>query len=261
VTGQADRWIRRTTTGCVGMFALMAGTASYRHMHLLVVRQVQPGWLAALTPMSVDAMIVAVSTPLLAEARAGPGQGREHGHGGAGTVETEPVPAGPPGPPATGENGDGQAQEHRDSRQIVWGAGGAGLGEHIGRAGRVAADRVGGEDGRADQPRALRRRSGPPPGCWPGITSACQSCGRGQEQRPCHREVCGLDPAAVQAQENSRGDERIKGSRSGRYPIRTASLEQEHCHKDRARGHSQRSRLRVHAGGGPGMLTGLTNEA
>ena len=36
VTGRADRWIRRTTIGCAGMLALIAGTVSYLHMHLLV---------------------------------------------------------------------------------------------------------------------------------------------------------------------------------------------------------------------------------
>jgi Protein of unknown function (DUF2637) len=71
VTGQADRWIRRTTIGCVGMLALIAGTVSYLHMHLLVELHGQPGWVAALTPLSVDGMIVAASTTLLAESRSG----------------------------------------------------------------------------------------------------------------------------------------------------------------------------------------------
>jgi hypothetical protein len=31
--GRADRWIRRTTTGFVGMLALIAGTISCLHMH------------------------------------------------------------------------------------------------------------------------------------------------------------------------------------------------------------------------------------
>jgi hypothetical protein len=67
----ADRWIRRTTTGCVALLALIAGTVSYLHMHTLVELQGQPGWVAALTPMSVDGMIVAASTTLLADSRAG----------------------------------------------------------------------------------------------------------------------------------------------------------------------------------------------
>ena len=60
----ADKWIRRTTIGCVGMLALIAGTVSYLHMHLLVELHGQPGWIAAPTPLSVDGMIVAASTTL-----------------------------------------------------------------------------------------------------------------------------------------------------------------------------------------------------
>jgi Protein of unknown function (DUF2637) len=69
VSGQADRWIRRITIGCVGMLALIAGTVSYLHMHLLVELHGQPGWVAA--PLSVDGMIVAASTTLLADSRSG----------------------------------------------------------------------------------------------------------------------------------------------------------------------------------------------
>lgn len=53
------------------MLALIAGTVSYLHMHLLVEMHGQPGWVAALTPLSVDGMIVAASTTLLAESRGG----------------------------------------------------------------------------------------------------------------------------------------------------------------------------------------------
>ena len=53
------------------MLALIAGTVSYLHMHLLVELHGQPGWVAALTPVSVDGMIVAASTTLLAESRSG----------------------------------------------------------------------------------------------------------------------------------------------------------------------------------------------
>ena len=67
----ADRWIRWTTTGCVALLAPIAGTVSYLHMHLLVELRGQPGWVAALTPLSVDGMIVAASTALLADSRAG----------------------------------------------------------------------------------------------------------------------------------------------------------------------------------------------
>jgi hypothetical protein len=44
----ADRWIRWTTTGRVALLALIAGTVSYLHMHLLVELRGQPGWVAAL---------------------------------------------------------------------------------------------------------------------------------------------------------------------------------------------------------------------
>jgi hypothetical protein len=40
-------------------------------MHLLVELHGQPGWVAALTPLSVDGMIMAASTTLLADSRAG----------------------------------------------------------------------------------------------------------------------------------------------------------------------------------------------
>jgi hypothetical protein len=56
---RADRWIRWTTIGCVGLLALIAGTVSYLHMHLLVELHGQPGWVAALTPLMLDGMIVA----------------------------------------------------------------------------------------------------------------------------------------------------------------------------------------------------------
>jgi hypothetical protein len=61
VTGRQDLWIRRTTIGSVTMLALIAGTVSYLHMHALVALHGQPGWVAALTPLSVDGMIVAAS--------------------------------------------------------------------------------------------------------------------------------------------------------------------------------------------------------
>src|SRR5690349_4050315 len=55
----------------MAMLALIAGTVSYLHMHMLVARHGQPGWVAALTPLSVDGMIVAASTTLLADSRFG----------------------------------------------------------------------------------------------------------------------------------------------------------------------------------------------
>lgn len=69
MTRRADRWIRRTTIGCVALLALIAGTVSYLHMHTLVALHGQPGWVAALAPLSVDGMIVAASTTLLADSR------------------------------------------------------------------------------------------------------------------------------------------------------------------------------------------------
>src|SRR5215831_11661586 len=71
MTVGADRWIRWTTIASVGLLALIAGTVSYLHMHTLVAWHGQPGWVAALTPFSVDGMIVAASTTLLAESRSG----------------------------------------------------------------------------------------------------------------------------------------------------------------------------------------------
>jgi hypothetical protein len=52
VNGRADRWIRRTTIGRVGLLVLIAGTVSYLHMHLLVELHGQPGWVVALAPLS-----------------------------------------------------------------------------------------------------------------------------------------------------------------------------------------------------------------
>jgi hypothetical protein len=54
VNRQADRWIRWTTTGCVALLAVIAGTVSYLHMRLLVELHGQPGWVAALTPFQVN---------------------------------------------------------------------------------------------------------------------------------------------------------------------------------------------------------------
>jgi len=169
----------------------------------------------------------------LAEARTGQGHGRQHGHGGASTVKTEAVLAGPPGPPGTGERGRGQADEHRDSRQIVCGAGTAGLGERIGCSGRVATDRVSGEDGRADKPRACgadQRRCSPAAGC--PITSASQACGPGHDQRPGHREVSSLDPAARSERE------RTDWVAQRPVTIPDSTLKQERRDKNRACGHT-----------------------
>src|SRR5262249_53504376 len=82
MTAGADRWIRWTTTGCMALLALIAGTVSYLHMHLLVELHGQPGSVAALTPLSLHGMIVAASTTLLADSRAG-GAWREAALGAA----------------------------------------------------------------------------------------------------------------------------------------------------------------------------------
>ncbi len=66
--GPGIRWI---TIGCVGLLALIPGTVSNLHMHMLTARHGQPGWAAALTPLSVDGLIVAASTTLLADSRSG----------------------------------------------------------------------------------------------------------------------------------------------------------------------------------------------
>jgi hypothetical protein len=53
----------------MGMLTLIAGTVSYLQTHLLLGLYGRPGWVAALTPLSVDGMIVAASTALLADWR------------------------------------------------------------------------------------------------------------------------------------------------------------------------------------------------
>jgi hypothetical protein len=55
----------------VALLTVIAGAVSYLHMHQLVAGHGQPGWVAALTPLSVDGMIVAASTALLADSRSG----------------------------------------------------------------------------------------------------------------------------------------------------------------------------------------------
>jgi hypothetical protein len=51
------------------MLALIAGSVSHLHKHALVELHGQPGWVAALTPQSVDGMIMATSTALLGDSR------------------------------------------------------------------------------------------------------------------------------------------------------------------------------------------------
>jgi len=64
----------------VALLALIAATVSYLHMHMLVELHGQPGGVAALTPFSVDGMIVAASTTLLADSRPGSRGGVCPGH-------------------------------------------------------------------------------------------------------------------------------------------------------------------------------------
>src|SRR6266700_7689560 len=71
VTGVQTCALPISTIGCVAVLALIAGTVSYLHMHALVALHGQPGWVATLTPLSVDGMIVAASTTLLADSRSG----------------------------------------------------------------------------------------------------------------------------------------------------------------------------------------------
>jgi len=53
----------------VALLGLIAASVSY--LHMLVASHGQLGWLAALTPFSVDGMIFAASTTLLADSRSG----------------------------------------------------------------------------------------------------------------------------------------------------------------------------------------------
>jgi hypothetical protein len=70
VNGRADRWIKRSTIGCVAILALIAGTVSYLHMHLLVELNGQPGWVAVLTPLMLLSLSSGglVAEPLLVAA-------------------------------------------------------------------------------------------------------------------------------------------------------------------------------------------------
>jgi hypothetical protein len=56
MSGGADRWIRWTMTGCVGLLALIAGSVSYLHRDLLVESHGQPGRVAASTTLLTDSL-------------------------------------------------------------------------------------------------------------------------------------------------------------------------------------------------------------
>jgi hypothetical protein len=77
----------------------------------------------------------------------GAGSPRSRSASSARCCGTGSAAAGPDGLPAAGERGGGQAEEHRDCREVMDHAGAAGLGERVGCSWRVAADRVGNEDG------------------------------------------------------------------------------------------------------------------
>jgi hypothetical protein len=125
MTGRADWWIRWTTTGCVALLALIAGTVSYLHMHLLEELHGQRGWVTALTRSSVDGMIVA-STTLLADSRSG-------SRGGimpcallvvgsvtsltANVAVAEPTPADPPRRSEASESGPSRGRHRECARK------------------------------------------------------------------------------------------------------------------------------------------------
>jgi hypothetical protein len=48
----------------VALLALIAGTVSYLHMHLLVELHGQPGWVAALTPLMLIDPLSMVPVPV-----------------------------------------------------------------------------------------------------------------------------------------------------------------------------------------------------
>jgi hypothetical protein len=53
------------------LLALIAGSVSCLHTHLTVESRWQPDWVAALMPLSVHGMIVAVSITLMTDSLAG----------------------------------------------------------------------------------------------------------------------------------------------------------------------------------------------
>ena len=98
-----------TTTGSVALLAVIAGTVSYLHMHQLVAEHGRPGWVAALTPLSVDGMIVAASTAFAGGLGVG-WAGWAAAVGAAGDRQR-----GKPG----GERGGGRANRHR-AGHLAW---------------------------------------------------------------------------------------------------------------------------------------------
>jgi hypothetical protein len=128
-------------------------------------------------------------------------------------------------------------------------------GERIGRSGRVAADRVGGEDRRADRPR-------------PGSADQGRCCPAGRRSparaRPAaaarnNVPVTAKFPAWIQPRCPSARE--LTGWRSGRQPSRTAPSSRNTATKTGPAAAPQCSSLRVHGCGVPGMPAGFTSEA
>jgi hypothetical protein len=159
--------------------------------------------------------------------------------------------AGPDALPAAGECGGGQTQEHRDCREVMDHAGAAGLGERVGCSWRVAAHRVGSEDGCADEAGTGCADQGPShPAAERGISGAPQAGGAGQDQRPGHGEVRGLDLAAWP--ERQRADRMARRA----VPVPGRALGEECRDEDRPGGQtavqqtaSPSRRPALHAGG------------
>lgn len=72
-----DRWIGWTIVAGVGVGADRPDV-SYLHMHDLVARHRQPGWVRRARALLVDGMIVAASSTLLANSRTGRRVTRSH---------------------------------------------------------------------------------------------------------------------------------------------------------------------------------------
>ena len=119
----------------MALLALTAETVSYLHMHTLVELHGQPGWVAALTPLSVDGMIVAGVND------AGAGPGRRVEQQGPQLIQRD-QPVGQPG----GEGGGVQGQRLRPLRQRP-----EGRVRGIQRAERGTAGLRGSQHGRRDR--------------------------------------------------------------------------------------------------------------
>jgi hypothetical protein len=81
MSGRADRRIRWTMTGCVGLMALIAGPASYLHTHLTVESRGQPGHRPLEAPDAGCAQVPGTLSAAwrLARLEARVAQEREHG--------------------------------------------------------------------------------------------------------------------------------------------------------------------------------------